>query len=141
MSNYPTTITEILDPPVVFRDATIKSVQRFGSSGPWTGTIDQRKEKVERLHADLCRIYGKETVLTFGSLNGGCSGGSFYNPMLDFIELNGKLSVVTCFHEFAHALGKDEHHSCRWSLNLFRECFPKQFERCQQEGHMLRVNR
>ena len=49
----------------------------------------------------------------------------------------GRLSVVTFLHEFGHALGYGERGACRWSINLFRRCFPRSFARCRQAGHTL----
>ena len=135
---YPQSVAEVLDPPVRFRSATSMAVKRFAMSRPWRGTIEQRKAKFRRLHRRLCRVYDKGTRLRFGPLDGECSGGSFYSPHDDLIELSGGLSVVTYLHEFAHALGRGERGACRWSLNLFRECFPRSFARCEHEGHMLR---
>ena len=116
-------------------------MELFARSGPWTGTIGERMDKFEKVHQDLCRIYGKQTRLRFGLLDGSCSGSSYYHPSSDVITLQGKLSVVTYVHEFAHALGKIEHGACRWSVNLFWKCFPEQFGYCQSEGHMLRRRR
>ena len=138
MTLYPSSVAEVLDPPVRFRAATIDAVDRFAQSRPWTGTLEERKEKFSRLHGDLCRIYTRQTQIRFRLIDGSCSGSSFYMPALDLIEIRGKLSVVTYLHEFAHALGKDEHGACRWSLNLFRKCCPREFGRCRDEGHVVR---
>ena len=138
MSGYPSSVAQVLDPPVRFKRSTLCAVQQFASSRPWQGSIDERMAKFQQLHNDLCRVYAKHTSLRFGSINGVCSGGSCYDPMADTIVLNGKLSVVTYLHEFAHGLGKDEYGACRWSLNLFRACFPRSFGRCRAQGHMLR---
>jgi hypothetical protein len=40
-------------------------------------------------------------------------------------------------HEFAHARGADERQACRWSINLFKKCFPRSFARCRVIGHTL----
>ena len=136
---YPSTVAAVPNPPVRFRPATVQAVSQFARSRPWRGTLEERKETFQELHAELCRIYGKETRLQFGQLDGACSGGSYFSPGLDLIELNGKLSVVTYLHEFAHAIGKnDEYSACRWSLNIFRQCFPRSFARCRAEGHVVR---
>ena len=135
---YPQTVAEVLDPPVRFRDATVMAVRQFAMSRPWRGTVEERKAKFLRLHRRLCAIYGKTTRLRFGPLDGECSGGSCYSPHDDLIELSGKLSVTTYLHEFAHALGRGERGACRWSINLFRRCFPRSFGRCRSDGHMLR---
>ncbi len=136
--NYPATVAEVLDPPVRFRLAVLAAVKRFARSKPYRGNMEERKRKFLALHRDLCRVYGKRTRLTFGDLDGGDSGSSHYRPSADEITLCGKLSVVTMLHEFAHALSRDERGAVRWSVNLFRACFPRSFARCQTVGHTLR---
>lgn len=136
--NYPATVAEVMEPPVRFKSATIEAVRAFAHSRPWRGSFSRRRQKFEALHAELSRIYQKQTALRFGILDDGDSGGSSFCPSLDEIELCGKLSVVTYLHEFAHALGRDERGACRWSLNLFRICFPSSFTRCISDGHVLR---
>jgi hypothetical protein len=136
--NYPATVAEVLDPPVHFRPAVIEAVKRFARAKPYRGTCDERKQKFIALHHDLCSVYGKQTSLTFGVIDGSDSGSSFYRPATDSITLTGKLSAVTYLHEFAHALGRDERGAVRWSVNLFRLCFPRSFARCMTEDHTLR---
>ena len=63
MPHYPSSVTEVLDPPVVFRPATVEVVESFARNRPWTGTLETRKQKFNTLHADLCRIYGRHTTL------------------------------------------------------------------------------
>ena len=137
--NYPATVAEVLDPPVRFRPQTVAAVKRFARSKPYRGSVEERKQKFLALHRELCRVYRKRTRLDFGVLEGGDSGSSYYCPATDQITLCGKLSVITALHEFAHALGKDERGAVRWSVNLFRLCFPRSFARCQPAGHTLRL--
>ena len=136
---YPSTVAEVLDPPVRFKPETVEAVRRFKRSKPWRGTEDERKAIFNRLHAELCLVYSKRTHLAFGVLDGGCSGESHYRPSTDTITLCCRMSVVTYLHEFAHALGRDERGACRWSLNLFRQVFPRSFARAAQVGHTLRT--
>ena len=140
-NTHPRTIAEILDDQMRFRRTTIQVVLRFKRSRPWRGSVAERQAKFLRFHRNLCRIYGKQTTLEFGALDGGCSDRSYYSPVEDAITLVGRLSVVTYLHEFAHALGRNERGACRWSVNLFKQCFPRQFARCRAEGHMLRRGR
>jgi hypothetical protein len=135
--NYPQSIAEILDEAMKFRPATLEAVLRFKETYPWRGSVEERKQKFLWLHEQLCGIYGKETTLQFKDLDGGSSGNSTYCRETDSITIRGRLSVVTYLHEFAHSLGRDEHGACRWSVNLFRKCFPRQFAKCSQDGHML----
>jgi hypothetical protein len=45
--------------------------------------------------------------------------------------------VVTVLHEWGHVLGLGERGACRWSVNLFRRVFPREFERLARVGHLL----
>ena len=136
--DYPATVAEVLSPPVRFKPATIEAVKAFARSKPWRGTLEERQAKFNAVHDALCAVYGKTTKLHFWGLDGSDSGGSCYVPFADAVVLSGKLSVVTYLHEFAHALGKDERGAVRWSVSLFRLCFPRSFRSCCHEGHMLR---
>jgi hypothetical protein len=135
--NYPASVAEVIDDSMTFRPSTLEAVRNFKASYPWRGSTDERKAKFERLHEALCGIYGKQTTLTFGQLDGQSSGSSSYCPSTDTITITGKLSVVTYLHEWGHALGKDERQACKWSLNLFKRVFPRLFARSQRQGHMI----
>jgi hypothetical protein len=136
--NYPSTIAEVLDPPVRFKPATIEAVRQFARSKPWRGSVEERKTKFNAVHAALCATYGKTTKLLFSSIDGSDSGASCFMPFPDAIILSGRLSVVSYLHEFAHALGRDERGAVRWSASLFKRAFPRSFASCRHEGHMLR---
>ena len=136
--DYPETVIEVIDSRMRFRPATLRVVRAFASSKPWSGSLEKRKEKFIRLNHDLAEAYGiPEPELHFQQMDGSSSGGSHYLPSPHRIVLSGRLSVVTYLHELAHALGKDETDACKWSINLFRECFPQQFSRLIHRGHML----
>lgn len=51
----------------------------------------------------------------------------------------GNPSIISALHELGHHLyGSSELKACRWSIWLFRTCFPKQYEKLNWEGHMLK---
>ncbi len=138
MSGYPETVNEVVDPNAKYKPAALRAVRTFAQSKPWQGTEEERKEKFRKLNHDLSAAYGiPEPELVFGTLDGSHSGNSHYIPALHRITLLGKLSVVTYLHEFAHSRGMGERGACRWSINLFRRCFPRQFARLAHAGHML----
>jgi hypothetical protein len=139
--NYPATVAEVLQPTMKFKRGTVPAVMNFKRTRPWRGSLAERKAKFGRFHQELCRVHSKSTALRFRLLDGGSSGNSHFIPSQDKITLVGKLSVVTYLHEFAHAIGKDERGACRWSINLFARCFPRQFAKCRTEGHMLKAAR
>lgn len=138
--DYPLSISEVLARPVNFKAATLKVTRRFRQSKPWRGTLHARGEKLVGLVRELSGVYGIEPPhVNLDGLSDGDSGGSFYMPALNAMYLRGRPSVVTCLHEFAHALGKGEFEACRWSLWLFRKVFPESFARLNFVGHMARA--
>ena len=136
--DYPATVIEVLDDDMRFRPRTLRTMKAFASLGPWSGTLDERTQKFIWLNQQLAHTHGiLEPQLSFGQLNGSGSGASHYIPSQHRIVLLGRLSVVTYLHEFGHALGHDERKTARWSVTLFRRCFPRQYARLVHCGHML----
>jgi hypothetical protein len=136
---YPESIREVLDEEMKFRPEALAAVRAFARSKPWRGTLVERWRKFLTVNRDLAAAYGIEPPTLILRGNGtGDSGASFYLQQGHVIVMRGRLSVVTFLHEFAHALGKGERGACRWSLNLFRRYFPRSFDQCQPDRHMLR---
>ena len=137
--NYPASVADVLDPPVRFRRGVVRAVRLFAWMKPWRGTVEERRAKFLRALRMLCEVYGMDHVpdLRLVMIDAGVSSNGFYSPGAHVIGLIGKMSVLTFLHEFGHALGKDERQACRWSLNLFRRCFPRSFARCRMVGHTL----
>ena len=143
---YPDTVAECLSDGAKYRRGVIAAAEAFKRSHPWRGTIEERKAKFHRLNEALADAYEIPTPkLRFGKIDGSFSGASSClqggNGRPAVITMRGRLSVVTFLHEFAHALGKDERGACRWSINLFRRVFPRQYARLQADGHVLRRGR
>lgn len=138
-ANYPATVAEVLDPGLKYKPAALRAVRAFARSKPWGGAVPERKAKFHRLNRELAAAYGiPEPRLVFDRVEAGApSGESNYRPAGHAITLAGKPSVLTYLHEFAHARGADERQACRWSINLFRRCFPRSFARCRPVGHTL----
>lgn len=127
-ANYPATVAEVIA-DVRYRPEVLRAVRAFARSKPWRG---DRRGKMRSLHAELCRVYGVAVHLQFNRRSPAC-----YVPGQRLINLP-RVSVVSYLHEFAHALfGSCEVRACRWSINLFRRCFPRSFARCRQVGHLL----
>jgi hypothetical protein len=137
--NYPATVQEVLDPAMKFKPAALRVVRAFAHTKPWRGSIARRKAKFRRLNRALAAAYGVALprLVFVGVEAGTSSGASSYRPATHTITLRGKLSVLTYLHEFAHARGADERRACRWSINLFRRCFPRSFARCRADGQTL----
>jgi len=137
-NTYPATVLEVLDNEIAYPDELLRVMRIFAASKPWSGSIDVRKRKfsdVNRMMAKACCV--EIPTLTFGSLDGVSSGSSHYIPSDHRIVIVGKLSVVALPHKNTHALGHDEQQACRWSINLFRKCFPRQYSRLIHVGHTL----
>lgn len=136
--NYPKCVLEVVDDQLTYQPEALHAVRRFARRQPWRGTVENREAKFEQLNCDLATAYGIAVpALNFQCIDGRSSGASHYIPTQHRIVLTGKLSVVTYLHEFAHALGMDERDACKWSINLFKRCFPQQYGRLVHLGHML----
>lgn len=49
-------------------------------------------------------------------------------------------SVISTLHEIGHHLfGKSELEACAFSLQLFKEVFPKDFAKLHADGHMMKL--
>lgn len=62
-----------------------------------------------------------------------------YNPETKTIYQNPKKpSIISSLHELAHHFyGKSELKACRWSINIFKKCFPKEYKKLEWKGHTL----
>lgn len=131
-ANYPTTVAEILDDRLTFKPAALRAVRELSRAKPWRGSRQERLAKLQRCAAALASAYGIDcpAIQVYRGPDG-------YQPRTNTIYLNARLSVVTFLHEFGHARGFDERQTCRWSVNLFRRCFPRSYARCQHVGHTL----
>ena len=62
----------------------------------------------------------------------------YYQPTTKTIRIPEKLSIISCLHELGHHLkGASELEACRFSVHLFKQCFPKAFAKLRWDGHML----
>lgn len=140
--NYPRSVQDILVKDKKYKPQALKAVRRFAKSKPWRGSLSERQTKFRQLNHGLAEAYGiREPNLIFGQNvpDNSDSGSSCYIPSARAIILRGRLSVITYLHEFAHCLyGSDERIACRWSVNLFRRCFPRSWQKIRFDGHMVR---
>lgn len=63
----------------------------------------------------------------------------YYQPETQTIYLDcDNPSILSTLHEYAHhILGASELDACRFSVWLFKECFPEAFQKLKWKGHML----
>jgi hypothetical protein len=138
-NDYPATVSEVLDASMKFKPAVLAAVRAYARSKPWRGTLEERRQKIRALYTALAAAYGIPTpTLVFGDHGEGDSGRSCCIPAMGTVILRGKNSCISALHEFHHLLGNNEREACRWSLNLFRRCFPRSWSRLRFEGHMAR---
>lgn len=124
-----------------FKLGVLSAVKKFRNNFPYRVGNEKRIVGMMRLIMELSTIYTMENPkLEFTELEKENSFGSHYNQTEHKITMVGKLSIITLLHEFAHALGKDEHGATKWSLSLFKKCFPKDFEKLVADRHCLVVN-
>ena len=137
-TDYPACVVEVLDEGMSYPEVVLHAIQRFAETAPWTGSLAERKDKFKMLNHDLSEACGvPEPDLAFRRLDGSTSTASHYIASMHRIVMTGKLSVVSYMHEFGHAMRMGERDACRWSINLFRRCFPRQYGHLVHVGHML----
>ena len=63
----------------------------------------------------------------------------FYDSKNKTIHIDiHKISIISGLHELAHHLyGKSELKACRWSVWLFKICFPQQYKKLKWSNHLL----
>lgn len=140
-NHYPRTVAECVVPGRKYKPAVLRAVRAFAKSKPFMGTIAERQEKFKALNTAIAAAYNVlEPRLVFETDESQDSGSSCFVPASKTIILRGRLSVVTLLHEIGHSVfGRSERKACRWSLNLFRRCFPRSWARLQFEGHVVRA--
>lgn len=152
--DYPATIKEVLDDGMKFRKGTIRALKMFKAHIARNGlrgykdpqVILRRYYAMRWLVQTLALVYRIPVPeLRLGRITGkpGSSGASRYIPGAHVIILEGRLSFLTLLHEYAHAMGKNEADAVRWSVNLYRRVYPRQFAKLLerngggQKGHFL----
>ena len=135
MSRYPTP-EKIMAVPVNFKPETIEDVKVWAKKylhGWKTQQIGYKRIALVALIQGLSNVYNKPC-------NSITSDEYAYDPESQTIHLDeDKASILSTLHEFGHHLyGASELKACRWSIQLFKICFPKTFESLEWEGHMLK---
>ena len=135
MREYPATMAENIK-DVKFKKGAVAALRKFKAKKTFKLDVPGRLEALGELLEDLSKVYdiecpGFEAV----NINGGHSGDSYYHRLQHKIVMQGKLSIITLLHEFAHARGKGERGACVFSLNLFKRVYPKQFEKLDGRNH------
>lgn len=135
-ADYPDTVAEVLTDDTKYKRGVIEAVKAYAEAGAWTGDRNARIAKMQVLLQCLSEVYNIPCPSLY--YQRGTDSNGVYNPSQHSITLIKRLSVLTLLHEFAHALGKGERGACKWSINLFRRCFPEQYVKLSPDGHTLR---
>lgn len=123
-------------------NAIIKEVEILRDANVYKGSFGSRIDKLYVLHRAMNRFYGKKIHLFVNMYVSKKlwidSGGSFYNPSRQTILLNGRISVLTFLHEWGHVLyGSSEEKANEFARTIFKQVFPKQYEKLKTQGRML----
>jgi hypothetical protein len=127
-------------------EEVIRLLKEFKNLNPWEGDVGERISKFNWLFKQLKKIYGKKewklicavpTQIKFWE----DSGRSYVDLYNKTIILQGRLSVLTFLHEFAHVLGMSQKEAVEWSQKLFKEVFPEKWVKLKNDrGLMVRKN-
>jgi len=145
---YPETVEEVLDDEIKYRRGVIPALKGWKSLKLWGSKTNQmRLDGLIVLAEQLASLYdiAVPTVVVDGidldaiirDTKMNPSDSSSYSPGSHTITMRGNLSIITFLHEFGHALGKNEKKTCRWSINLFKKVFPKQYNKLDHKQHTL----
>lgn len=134
-TNYPE--KPIYNDGMKFKMGVIHAVKEFKRNCPYSVGDDLRYAGMVKLIAELNRLYNMHTVLTWDRTPAEHSYTSNYTPGLDVIRMEGKLSIITLLHEYAHARGMGEKGAVNWSLSLFKRCYPIAFANLDTFQHCL----
>lgn len=134
---YPTE-KEIMDPPVKFKDTALDVVMSWKTKFFPGWNVKSNTEKLEALECliqKLCGVYEENVIVDQWA------DAYAYNEQTNTIYLDGNNpSIISTLHEFRHKInGPDELSACRWSIQIFKRCFPKSFEKLKFKdgGHLL----
>jgi hypothetical protein len=124
---------KFIDESKTYKPEAIKALKAFKKKKTFKLPMEERIEAMRELVASLAEIYEVSKPIEFRAenLDGSSSGLSHVKVREDrfILVMQGRLSVITLLHEFAHCRGYDEIEAKIWSLNFFRKAYPKQFAR------------
>lgn len=131
----------LLDPNATYPAEVLAMMARFKATNPWLreGPENTRTHKFNALLKELRTFYTVDVRANYRRITipQSDSGASHYNHRRRLIVMEGRFSVVTFLHEFAHAMGFNEHEAVYWSTNLFAKTFPEKLGALEARGHML----
>lgn len=141
-------LDNLIQSGATFKREVLAACKALARTKPWQGDTAKRVSDLGACLSALVAGYSLSPIALkhVGSF-GGCSGGSTLSPDGRSITLRGRISVVTLLHLFAKArtaqargdalVLEDHVQAIRWSVNLFKRCFPISFGRCHLVGGLL----
>lgn len=137
-NRYPTK-EEILAVNIRFSQEELTLVKEWKkhnfSNGQW-----KRFSPLEKLHALELLAAGLNKINNGGDLSFTKSDTTaYYDGDTNSINIPpAKPSIISTLHELGHHLyGASEIAACRFSVSLFKQCFPQSYEKLQWKAHTL----
>lgn len=125
-------LANLMEDSPTYDEHMLEAVRKLASGKPWKGSFDRRLDLLSTCVRELCKARGGTMwQLVHTGKKTGSSTLSKLQPQLHRINITGRLSVVTVLMLFAgSAENMTRFEEVRWSLCLFRLCFPRSFARC-----------
>jgi len=135
MNNYPTE-NQILKKKPYLSKKIIKAIMIWKKLNFFNWSKKNKKEKIIELQVLILMIsiiVKRKMISTEETMF------YAYDPIRIRIFLNkNNPSILSTLHELGHYLyGPSELTACRWSVWIFKECFPELFKNLRFEGHLL----
>jgi hypothetical protein len=126
-------VADVLDDGATFEPAALAAVRDLARGKPWQGTDAERLVKFNACAAALAAAYRFQpwTIALADESHPAQIDEASHVLTVD------RLSVVTFLHFMALARGQNVVGAMRWSINIFRRCFPRSFARMRQVGPYL----
>lgn len=139
-SSMPRTVADVLDDNATFEPAALAAARQLARAKPWRGSVTERLAKFNTAVTNLSAAYSLPplAVVREGESDGPIAGRIDPQRRLIVYPADTEwLSVVTLLHLFSAVRGLNTFGRFRWSINLFRRCFPISYSRCVQVGPYL----
>lgn len=126
----PATVSEVLSTRMTFTPQALAAVRALARSKPWKGSESERIVKLNAAAGALADAYGHAPYTVHRADQ------NAIDPLSHVLFIH-RLSVVSFLHLMAHARGLAIRNRYRWSINIFRRCFPISYSRCTHDGPLL----
>jgi hypothetical protein len=133
MATYPTKEAIMAEPPPQFADEDIAIVKNWKQAHFKNWSQLDLETKLLSLK-NLVQVLAPEIISVSGDHY------CYINNSTPIIMLDAtNPSILSTLHEIGHSrYGSSELKACRFSVWLFKICFPRSFEQLSWDGHMLK---